>query len=116
MEDWGFLLPNISSFATNFSGLVLNKWLLFSGLDYWTHIFLVFTHSVVTYVMSLLTKCLQPTANHQYEEKLILVLLFRNAKRALLVIVVYVIALMLALPNLHHFLEKETVTLLIALL
>ena len=33
--------------------------LLITGLDYWTHIFLVFTHSEVTFVVSLQTRDLQ---------------------------------------------------------
>ena len=35
-----------------------------TGLKYWTHIFLVFTHSVVTFGMSLLTKCLHGPSTH----------------------------------------------------
>ena len=72
----------------------------------WTRIFLVFTHSEVNFVSYVFANQ-RPLAHC----KLIL-----NAEWVLVVIVVYIMVSMLVLPNIHHFLEKNTVTSLIALL
>ena len=56
------------SFQVNGQTVIIIQWTGLldwnTGLDYLTHILLVFTHSVVAFVMSLLTKCFHGPSTH----------------------------------------------------